>query len=188
MPEPRASDDPESALIKRVADGDREAFRDLYALYHKRLFAYLTKLLSARETVEEVLQDVMFEVWRQAGRFRGEAKVATWIFGIAHHKALNVRRAQGNRVMVQLEEANATQTDAVGPQALAEKSDLGKKVRAALAWLSEDHRAVVELTFYHGFSYAEIAHIVNCPVNTVKTRMFHARRQLRELLSKMGLS
>lgn len=89
--------------------------------------------------------------------------------------------------MVQLEEANGTQADADGPQASAEKSNLGKKVRAALARLSEDHRTVVELTFYHGFSYAEIARIVDCPINTVKTRMFHARRQLRELLSKVGL-
>ena len=187
MPPPQANDEVESELLHRVADGDREAFRTLYALYSKRLFSYLTKLLSARETVEEVFQDVMFEVWRQAGSFRGSARVSTWIFGIAHHKALNARRAQGNRVIVQLEEARETQTNADGPQVSAEKTDLSRKVRAALARLSADHRAVVELTLYQGFSYAEIARIVNCPVNTVKTRMFHARRQLRELLSNLGL-
>lgn len=187
MPAPRISDDPESALIERVANADREAFRELYALYHKRLFAYLLKLLSARETVEEVFNDVMFEIWRQAGNFRREAKVATWIFGIAHHKAMNALRSRGKTIFVELEEAGEAQAETDDPQAVAERSDVGQKIRAALKRLSVEHRAVVELTFYHGFSYAEIAQIVNCPLNTVKTRMFHARRQLRELLSKMDL-
>ena len=174
--------------MKRIADGDRDAFKEFYALYNRRLFAYLTKLLSARETVEEVFNDVMFEVWRQAGNFRGESKVATWVFGIAHNKALNVRRAQGTRVIVDLEEANEAPTTVASAQILAEQSNVGQMIHRALTELSEEHRAVIELTFYQGFSYAEIARIVNCPVNTVKTRMFHARRQLRELLSKIGLA
>ena len=187
MPDLRASDETENVLIQRIANGDRDAFKELYALYHRRLFAYLTKLLSARETVEEVFNDVMFEVWRQAGNFRGESKVATWMFGIAHNKALNARRALGQREVVDLEEANGEQSTGASAQALVERRNLGEIVHRAVRLLSEEHRAVIELTFYHGFSYAEISSIVNCPVNTVKTRMFHARRQLRELLSKVGL-
>lgn len=188
MPDPRASDETDSVLMQRIADGDRDAFKELYALYQRRMFAYLTKLLQARETVEEVFNDVMFEVWRQAGDFRGESKVATWVFGIAHNKALNVRRAQGKRVIVDLEQAREAPTTVAGVQALAEQSNLGEMIRRALTQLSKEHRAVIELAFYQGFSYAEIARIVNCPVNTVKTRMFHARRQLRELLSKIGFA
>jgi len=187
MPDPRASDETERVLLQRIADGDRDAFKEFYALYHRRLFAYLLKLLSVQETVEEVFNDVMFEVWRQAGNFRRESKVATWVFGIAHNRALNARRGQDNRVIVDLEEANGVQTTVTSAEALAEQSNLVEKIRRAMIRLSEEHRVVIELTFYHGFSYAEIARIVNCPVNTVKTRMFHARRQLRELLSKMGL-
>ena len=186
MPPPPTSDDTESALIQRVANADREAFNELYALYQKRVFAYLTKLLSARETAEEVFQDVMFDLWRQARSFRREARAATWIFGIAHHKAMNSLRSRGKTVFGELEEADGKQAGTDDPQAAAERSELGRKMGAALQQLSAEHRAVVELTFYHGFSYAEIAQIANCPLNTVKTRMFHARRQLRELLSQMG--
>ena len=89
---------------------------------------------------------------------------------------------------MELEEANGAPAATYGPQELAEQSELSESIRASLGRLSEEHKAVIELTFYQGFSYAEIADIVNCPVNTVKTRMFHARRQLRELLGKMGIS
>jgi RNA polymerase sigma-70 factor, ECF subfamily len=185
MADPHSRDQNEVLLIRNVANGDRNAFRELYDLYQRRLFAYLLKLIEERATVEEVFNDVMFEVWRQAGSFRGDAKVATWIFGIAHHKAMNARRrTEGQHAIVDLSEADQVKSAGPNAQELAEQSDAGKLVRPALGRLSEEHRTVIELTFYHGFSYAEIASIVNCPVNTVKTRMFHARRQLRELLSK----
>src|SRR5262249_42244290 len=154
-----------------------DAFKEFYGLYHRRLFAYLTKLLSQQQTVEEVFNDVMFEVWRQAKSFRCESKVATWVFGIAHNIALNALRTQRARLMVDLEEAYKTQDAKVSAQALVEQGNLTEKVREAMMRLSDEHRAVIELTFYHGFAYAEIARIVNCPVNTVKTRMFHARSQ-----------
>lgn len=186
MPDPRANDELESVLIQRIGDGDRDAFKEFYGLYHRRVFAYLTKLLSEQQTVEEVFNDVMFEVWRQAKTFRRESKVATWVFGIAHNLGLNAVRARRGTV-VDLEETDETQISDSSTQALAEQSNLTEKIRGAMMRLSNEHRAVIELTFYHGFSYAEIARIVNCPVNTVKTRMFHARRQLRELLSKIGL-
>ena len=187
MPDPRANDETEGVLIQRIADGDRDAFKEFYGLYHRRLFAYLTKLLSQQQTVEESLNDVMFEVWRQAKNFRRESKVATWVFGMAHNIALNALRTQRARVVVDLEEADETVVAEASTHALVEQGNLMEKIRGAMMRLSDEHRVVIELTFYHGFSYAEIARIVNCPVNTVKTRMFHARSRLRELLSKMGL-
>ncbi len=187
MPNPCANDEAEGVLIQRIAEGDCDAFKEFYGLYYRRLFAYLTKLLSQQQTVEEVFNDVMFEVWRQAKNFRRESKVATWVFGIAHNIALNTLRTQRARVMVDLEDADETQDAEVSTHALVEQGNLMEKIRGAMMRLSDEHRAVIELTFYHGFSYAEIARIVNCPVNTVKTRMFHARSQLRQLLSKMGL-
>jgi RNA polymerase sigma-70 factor (ECF subfamily) len=187
MPEQRANDADERDLLARIADKDQDAFKQLYALYRKRLFAYLLKLLSQPESAEEVLDDVMFEVWRQAKQFQGNSKLATWIFGIAHHKAMNALRRRGSAKVVELEEAGETLTSSHSPHTEAERSNLREKMKAALAQLSADHRAVIELTFYHGFSYIEIAEIVQCPVNTVKTRMFHAKRQLQAWLHKMGV-
>lgn len=187
MPEQRAQDMDEISLLARIADKDQDAFKQLYALYRKRLFAYLLKVLSQPETAEEVLDDVMFEVWRQATRFQGNSTLATWIFGIAHHKAMNALRQRGKHKAVELEAVDEPLTSPDNPYTEAEKSHLREKMKTALAQLSQDHRAVLELTFYHGFSYVEIAEIVRCPVNTVKTRMFHAKRQLQVWLHKMGL-
>ncbi|HEX4946902.1 MAG TPA: sigma-70 family RNA polymerase sigma factor [Blastocatellia bacterium] len=188
MSQQRANEESELALLRRVADKDQDAFRQLYTRYHKRLFAYLLKFLSQPETAEEVLDDVMFEVWRQAAKFKGESKLATWIFGIAHHQAMNALRRQGSTKVVELAEVNEPLASPDNPHTEAEQSHLREKIKTALAQLSADHRAVLELTFYHGFSYLEIAKIVQCPVNTVKTRMFHAKRQLQAWLQKMGLS
>ena len=184
MFEANITNEDDSVLIHKVISGDREAFKQLYALYHKRIFAYLLKILSDKETAEEVLNDVMFEVWRSAANFKGQSKLATWIFGIAHNKAMNALRKTKGKEFSELEEIESKEN----PQTEVEKKNLGQKIKNALTHLSEEHRAVIELTFYHGFSYAEIAEIVDCPVNTVKTRMFHAKRLLHGILNKMGLS
>jgi RNA polymerase sigma-70 factor (ECF subfamily) len=121
-------------------------------------------------------------VWRQAGRFRGRSKLSTWVFGIAHNKALNALRRRAQRADVALEHAAAMPDARPNPEAEAERRDARARMEAALGRLSREHREVIELTFYHEFSYEEIAQIVKCPVGTVKTRMFHAKQKLREWL------
>ncbi len=187
MLEANAIKEAESVLIHKVAGGDREAFKKLYSIYHRRIFAYLLKMLSEKATAEEVLNDVMFEVWRSAASFKGQSKLATWIFGIAHNKALNALRKTKGKEVLDFEEADEPIATQDNPQKNIEKSNLNEKIKKALTHLSEEHCAVIELTFYQGFSYTEIAEIVGCPVNTVKTRMFHAKRQLQGILNKMGL-
>jgi RNA polymerase sigma-70 factor (ECF subfamily) len=147
----------------------------------------LSKIILERETVEEVFNDVMFDVWRYAEKFRGDSKPATWIFGIARNKALNALRQQKGKDVVDIETTELESDARDNPHASTEQSELNEKIKGALRHLSSEHREVIELTFYQGFSYSEIASIVNCPVNTVKTRMFHARRTLRGLLEKIGL-
>jgi RNA polymerase sigma factor (sigma-70 family) len=191
--------DTEFALLKRVAAGDRKAFEALYQLYYRRLFAYLFKLTRRGELVEEVLNDVMFAVWTGAARFDGRSRPSTWIFGIAYHKALKALARQaaafggsggsagsgsaaddGRR-----EEEEPATGD--GPESLLARREVASTLGKALGALSPEHRAVVELTYYYELSYGEIAEIVGCPVNTVKTRMFHARRRLKELLPALGI-
>ena len=171
--------DNELVLLGRVRRGDREAFCDLYRRYHPRLYGYLRRLLPDPGTVEEVLDDVMLVVWKDACKFRGDATLSSWIFGIAYRKALTAMRSE-RRYQGPLD--RSTEVDEVGGMS----SQYDEWIRAALMRLSPDHRQVVELTYFSGFSYREIAELVGCPLNTVKTRMFHARRRLRVLLPALA--
>jgi RNA polymerase sigma factor (sigma-70 family) len=184
QPSPLLDDD--LALIRRVAEKDRQAFETLYYRYAQRLCRYLSKLVRQRELVEEVLNDTMLAVWQNASRFNNTSRLSTWMFGIAHHKALKaLTRSSRDAANVPL----ATQgewVDGEGPQGAMMRQELGKTLARALETLSPEQRAVVELTFYHEHSYQEIAEITGCPVNTVKTRMFHARRRLAQLLAGLG--
>jgi RNA polymerase sigma-70 factor (ECF subfamily) len=169
----------ERELLDAVRRRDRRAFAELYHIYHPRLHGYLRRILSNTAIAEEVLVDVMFIVWKDARKFRGDAPVSSWIFGIAYRKAMTAARKEGRYEALLDHGADAEAMPARSAQDL----DL---IRAALAQLSPDHRQVVELTYYCGFSYKEIAEIADCPVNTVKTRMFHARRRLRFLLPALA--
>jgi RNA polymerase sigma-70 factor (ECF subfamily) len=169
----------ELALLGRVRRGDRGAFAELYRLYHPRLHGYLRRLLQDPATVEEVLDDVMLVVWTDARKFRGRSAMSSWVFGIAYRRALTAMRAE-RRYQAPLD--RSSDAEAIAGKVM--QSD--EWIRAALSHLSPDHRQVVELTYFSGFSYQEIAEIAGCPVNTVKTRMFHARRRLKVLLPALA--
>lgn len=170
-------------LLAHIAAKDRPAFEQLYHRYHRRLAGYLCRWLKKPEMVEEVLNDVMFAVWTQAGQFAGRSRVSTWIFGIAYRQAMKaVSRASRHAQTSEegLEEATA--------KGLTAQRDLRLSLEKVLRVLSPEHRTVVELTYFEDCSYQEIADIVRCPVNTVKTRMFYARKHLRQVLPRFGLT
>ncbi|MEP6872994.1 MAG: sigma-70 family RNA polymerase sigma factor [Burkholderiales bacterium] len=183
-PRPVPQDEGEPAqvrLIGRVAAGDLRAFEQLYRSYHARLTRFLDRMTRRRSLVEEVLNDTMLVVWNRADRFNGTSKVCTWIFAIAYRKGLKALQRQDEAVEDQtLDERAAT---GAGPEQQMEQRQASSGLVRALDALSDDHRMVVELTYFHGMGYREIAEIVDCPVDTVKTRMFHARRRLRALLA-----
>lgn len=179
-------EDDDFTLIRRVAAKDRQAFEVLYHRYARRLYGYLSKLLRQPEVVEEVLDDIMLVVWQNAGRFNYTSRLSTWIFGIAYHKALKASARSSREPADMLPDAPewGNQDD---PEGIITRQELGHTLAWALEALSPEQRAVVELTFYHECSYQEIAAITKCPVNTVKTRMYHARRRLAQLLAGMGI-
>jgi len=179
--------DDELSLLRRVAAEDRKAFETLYHLYYRRLFAYLFKVTRRGELVEEVLNDVMFAIWTSAGRFDGRSRPSTWIFGIAYHKALKALARQTVGAGDEPEREVAEPATSDGPESLLTRREVANTLGKALGALSPEQRAVVELTYYYELSYGEIAEIVGCPVNTVKTRMFHARRRLKNLLPGLGI-
>lgn len=178
----------ERALLQRVAARDRKAFEALYHLYYRRLFGYVFKLTRRPELVEEVVNDVLLAVWQGAARFDGRSRPSTWVFGIAYHKALKALARAGVRPAAGEDERGSPEpVETEGPESLMARRELQSALGRALATLSPEQRAVVELTYVYGCSYQEISDVIGCPVNTVKTRMFHARRKLRELLPEMGI-
>jgi RNA polymerase sigma factor (sigma-70 family) len=185
--------DSEIQLLRRVGARDRKAFEALYHAYYRRLFAYLLKVMRRADLVEEVLNDVMLAIWKGAAGFDGRSRPSTWIFGIAYHKALKALARRSSRTLETMESADpdrgpAEPVDAEEPESLLARRELATVLGQALRALPAEQRTVVELTYYYGLPYQEIAEIMGCPVNTVKTRMFHARRRLRELLPELGVS
>lgn len=184
----------DAELLRRVADSDRQAFETLYQRYRNPLFAYIFRLTRRPELVEEVLNDVMLAVWTGAPGFAGRSRPSTWIFGIGHHQTMKALRRLRTPAAEPARERPAEDggwPDPValeGPESLLGRRELASTLGRALARLSPEQRAVVELTYFHEFSYQEIAEVLDCPVNTVKTRMFHARRRLRDLLPALGIS
>ncbi len=171
----------EAELMARIRQRDIRAFEDLYRAYHPRLTRFLMTMTRRPPLVEEVLNDTMMVVWSRPERFNGASRLSTWIFAIAYRTALGALRRQDQPV----EDKGVDQRAAGEPGPEGELGD--RQVQAlllkALNELSSNHRAVVDLTYFHGMGYREIAEIMDCPVDTVKTRMFHARRHLRRNLS-----
>jgi RNA polymerase sigma-70 factor (ECF subfamily) len=180
----REEEGQERELLRRIAGGDFKAFEDLYRIYHRRLFVFLLKLVNEQEAAE-LVNDVMYEIWKGAKTYRGSSRLSTWILGIAHHRALNKLRER--RAMEDLEMVETMPDPRESPAAGAEQSNLREKVKVAFQRLTREHREVLELTFYQDRSYREIAQIVGCPENTVKTRMFYAKQRLQEILGQMGI-
>ena len=170
-------------LIRRVATRDRQAFETLYIRYAPRVFRYLSRQIRQREIVEESLDDVMMVVWETAARFNGTSQLSTWILGIAHYKALKAR-ARAAKADDVFKESEHGGVEIRGPEHVVADRELTDQILQAIEGLSAEQRAVIELAFYHDRSYAEIAEILNCPVNTVKTRMFHARQRLEALFDE----
>ena len=179
------------ALIRSIARRDREAFETLYYRYAPRLGRYAMRLLQQRESVDEVINDTMLVVWQNAERFDPEiSRPSTWLFGIAHHKILKrLSQSHSPGEALPFDEDAEDQPDAPAapdPEQTVMGRQLGAALADGLALLSPDHRAVIELAFCENYSYQEIAAVTGCPVNTVKTRMFHARKRLARFLRGRG--
>jgi RNA polymerase sigma-70 factor (ECF subfamily) len=178
---PRSANDRERELVSKVGRGDRDAFRELYLHYHRRLARFLMRMTRRREDAEEIINDTLWIVWQRAADFRGASQVSTWIMGIAYRRALNmIRRAATHDRVMALERAEGETAARDGVHAMENRQLLD----FALAQLPLEQRLVLEFTYLLDHSCEEVAEIMECPVNTVKTRMFNARRKLRELLAE----
>jgi len=178
---PRESRDSDAALMARIRARDVAAFEELYRSYRGRLSRFVLRLVRRPHLVEEVLNDTLVVVWNRADSFNGQSKLSTWIFAIAFRTALKALRKQDDPV----EDTAATERASLDPtpEDEFERQSTQAILHRAIGELSPEQRAVVEFTYFHEMGYREIAEIMACPVDTVKTRMFHARRHLKRRLS-----
>lgn len=167
-------------LLEKIKEGDLDAFQSLYQDYQPRLTRFLMNLVHHPQLVEEVLDDTLLVVWDKAATFKGESKLSTWIFAIAYRKAMKALRKHD--LPLEDMQAQSRPSEEPGPEEDWAQKRMHGLLRSAMARLSPQHRAVVDLTYFHDLGYREVAEILKCPVDTVKTRMFYARRYLREHL------
>jgi RNA polymerase sigma-70 factor (ECF subfamily) len=174
--------DGEASLLGQVVAGNRHAFEILYRMYFPRLTRFLHRMTRSATMIEEIVNDTMLVVWQKAASFDGSCKLSTWVFSIAYRKACKALHGL-DEPLEDMPDACECGADCQ-PEWRFEQECLRHALDDALAALPLEQRAAFQLTFYHDMSYAEIADIMECPVNTVKTRLFHARRRLASQLGQ----
>ncbi len=176
----------DEVLIGRIANGDRLAMQVLFARHHVRVYRFVLRLVGDPSKAEDLISEVFLDVWRQAGRFEGRSQVSTWLLSIARFKGLSALRKRPDAELDE-ETAGAIEDTADTPEVAIQKKDKSQALRECLKSLSPEHREVIDLVYYHEKSVEEVAKIVGVPENTVKTRMFYARKRLGELLKAAGV-
>ena len=184
-PWPERHDNSDAALLAKVASGNRLAMQVLFARHHTRIYRFLLRLIGNEALAEDLTSEVFLSVWRQAHRFEARSTVTTWLLAIARYKALAELRRRPDASCN--EETLEIGDPADDPEVALQSKHRGIILRECLTRLSREHREIIDLVYYHEKSVQEVAEIVGVPRNTVKTRMFYARRKLSELLQAQGV-
>ena len=172
-------------LLESIADGNRPAMHILYARHNVRVYRFILRIVRDTTMAEDLVSQVFLDVWRTASQFEGRSQVSTWLLSIARFKALSELR---RRPEFALDDTALSIVDpADDPEIAAVKTDRDETLRQCLQKLSAEHREVIDLVYYHEMSIEQVAEIVGVPANTVKTRVFHARRRLADLLAAAGV-
>jgi len=167
--------------LKAIAAGDQGALREMYRAYAGRIYTFAFGSLRNQEESHEVVVDTMYQVWRHAARFRGDSKPSTWILGIARNvmlTKLRSRRPDHEELPEDIAE------DSPGPEAPTQDRQVRDAVRACMDGLPVEQRECLHLIYFEELSVSEVAEIQGCPENTVKTRLFHARRKIKPCLAE----
>ena len=177
------TDAEERALLARICEQrEQAAFRELYGIYYQRLTRLLGRMRLRQEDVEEIINDTLWIVWTRGAEFRGASQLSTWIIGIAYRRALNTLRRERVRAVAD----QPLDDDTASVPSAAKDMERAQWVEQGLAQLPHEQRMALELVYTLGHSCEEIAEILSCPVNTVKTRLFRARETLKRVLPAMA--
>jgi len=170
-------------LVERIAAGDKLAMQVLFARHRTNVYRWLFRFVGNETVAEDLLSDVFFDVWRQAGRFEGRSAATTWLLSIARFKALSARRRRTDVELDETIEATVA-ASADNAEVALEKKHQGEVLRSAMTKLSREHGEIIDLVYYHEKSVDDAAQILCIPPATVKTRMFYARKKLAELVQE----
>src|ERR1700739_3431352 len=176
----------DQTLLGLIAKGDKNAVRLLFVRHNLRIYRFILRIVGNEMAAEDLVNEVFIEVWRSAHRFEARSQVTTWILGIARFKALTALR---QRPSEELDDdfAESIEDSADNPEMSVQKADRSAVLQACLKQLSNTQRQVIDLIYYHGQSIEEVARVIGVPENTVKTRAFHARKRLGELIEARGI-
>jgi RNA polymerase sigma-70 factor (ECF subfamily) len=180
----RATSD--ETLLDNISGGNRTAMHTLYARHNVRVYRFILRMVRDASTAEDLVSQVFLDVWRTAGQFEGRSQVSTWLLSIARFKALTALRQRQHEDIEQqdvMEIADGADT----PEMALDRSRTNDILRACVAQLSDAHREIITLVYYHEMSVEQAGRFIGIPSSTVKTRMFYARKQLAELLKRRGI-
>jgi RNA polymerase sigma-70 factor (ECF subfamily) len=180
---PETSDE---ALVLSIATGDKQALQVLFGRHNVRVYRFVLRFLNDEAGAEDLVSEVFFDVWRQASRFEARSQVSTWLLAIARNKALSALRRRSTEELDD-EVAEFIEDPADSPEVTMQKKQRSSILAECLTQLSAAHREIIDLVYYHEKSIDEVAEIIGVPQNTVKTRMFYARKRIAELMNGKGL-
>lgn len=183
--------DIDQQLVERVQRGDKGAFDLLVSKYQRKIFRLLSRLIRDSAEVEDIAQEAFIKAYRALPNFRGESAFYTWLYRIAINTAKNYLVSQGRRVPTtteaDIEEAETFDDgerlrDLNTPESMLRTKQVGEAVNRAIDRLPEDLRTAIVLREIEGLSYEEIAESMNCPIGTVRSRIFRAREAIAQEL------
>jgi RNA polymerase sigma-70 factor (ECF subfamily) len=176
----------DDTLIKQIADGNKLAMRALFARHQVRVYRFALRIVRDSALAEDVVSEVFIDAWQHAGRYEGRSTVSTWLLGICRHKALTAANRRPTE-SIDTETAMNIVDPAHTPEAALGQKDTGSVIRRCLAALSPEHAEMIDLVYYQEKSIKEIVELLGIPENTVKTRMFYARKRLAALVAAEGI-
>jgi len=176
----------DETLIRQIADGNKLAMRALFARHQVRVYRFALRIVRDTALADDVVSEVFIDAWQHAGRYEGRSTVSTWLLGITRHKALTAANRRPTE-SIDSETAMNVVDPANTPEAELGQKDTGAVIRRCLASLSPEHAEIIDLVYYQEKSIKEIVEILGIPDNTVKTRMFYARKRLAALVAAEGI-
>jgi RNA polymerase sigma-70 factor (ECF subfamily) len=176
----------DETLVGLIAKGDKHAMQVLFGRHNVRVFRFLMRFVDGEATAQDLASEVFIEVWRNAGQFEARSQTSTWLLSIARNKALSTLR---RRLSDELDEdvIEFIEDPSDDPEVAMQKTERSEILRDCLKLLSPAHREIIDLVYYHARTIEDVAEIIGVPPNTVKTRMFYARKRIGELLAARGI-
>lgn len=185
-PQVGGRDSTDRVLVDHIAKGDKLAMHALFAQHRLGVYRIVHRHVRDEGLAEDLVNEVFVDIWRNSEQFKGHSKVSTWIFAIARFKAMSALRRRRYEALDEAA-AMAIPDGSDDPEVVLQKKDRVAILRECTSHLSHAHREIIDLFYYHEKTLEEVAKLTGVPRNTVKTRMFHARKRMSELLQAAGI-